>query len=291
MGNSFFLNFSPHKRRATTYSAFVQDNITLIDERLMLMLGSKFEHNDYTGFEMQPGARISWTPNEKQTVWGSITRAVRVPDRIEDDAVLTVAVVAGPTPIQWVGDRSTESEELIAYELGYRWIPKPNLSLDFAGFFNDYDNLITYDAASATNGNHAESYGFEAAVDWTIEDNWRVRGSYSWFTEDMHGVMPDTDDIDNPRNQFNVRSFLDITNDLEFNSALYYVDNVPGFEASAYFKLDMGLTWRPSDNVEFAVWGQNLLDDHRTQGFDATGGYDEASYIERGVYAQLTFRF
>jgi len=54
---------SPH-RHPQLFSAFVQDQITLVEDTLSLTLGSKFEHNDHTGFEVQPTARFLWTPGK-----------------------------------------------------------------------------------------------------------------------------------------------------------------------------------------------------------------------------------
>jgi iron complex outermembrane recepter protein len=119
-------------------------------ERLRLTLGSKFEHNDFSGFEFQPNVRLLWTLHERHTLWGSVSRAVRTPSRVEDDIrVNTTTVPAGtpgnpgplPTLLAVVGDRAFTSEELLAYELGYRLQPTDWLFLDLATFLHVYANL------------------------------------------------------------------------------------------------------------------------------------------------------
>ena len=40
-------------------SAFVQDEITLVPDRWRVTLGTKLEHHDFTGFEVQPNVRVA----------------------------------------------------------------------------------------------------------------------------------------------------------------------------------------------------------------------------------------
>ena len=63
---------------AATASAYLKGNRD-IELRLRFTLGSKFEHNDFTGFEYQPTARLLFTPTNKQSVWAAVSRAVHTP--------------------------------------------------------------------------------------------------------------------------------------------------------------------------------------------------------------------
>jgi len=297
---SFAVDFDPADRSTDKFSAFVQDTIHIIPERLALMLGSKFEENDYTGFEVQPSARFTWTPDPNHTVWGAFSRAVRTPSRTEDDVRFTLGVVPPPavpmpTPIILRGDRSVDSEELLAYELGYRVRPTDHLTFDFTGFYNDYENIVTV-APTANplvfefaNGGAVESYGFEAAGTWQPADNWRIQGGYT-FLKVQSNAAADSFEGTAPEQQFTVRSYLDITDDLEFNAAAYYVDNVPAHDVPGYIRLDAGFTWRPAPNVEFAVWGQNLLDGEHQEFLDASFSQVPIE-IERSFHARVSLRF
>jgi len=77
---------------------------------------------------------------------------------------------------------------------------------------------------------------------------------------------------------------------LALNSALYYVDNTPNQNAQAYFRLDLGMTWRPSENLELAIWGQNLLDPSHLE-FDESFTQSAPSEVQRGVFLQATVKF
>ncbi len=136
--NSFVLTFSPNERVDHLFSGFVEDQIELLPNRLSLSIGSKFEENDSTGFEIQPSVRLAWTPNLRQTGWAAVTRAVRTPNRFIEDARVRLAVIPNPqgplTILSLLGNRDVESENILAYELGYRYQPTPDVSLDVAPF-------------------------------------------------------------------------------------------------------------------------------------------------------------
>lgn len=82
---SFFLTFDPADQTEQLISSFLQDEITLVPDRLKMTLGSKFEYNTFTDFEVQPSARLLWKPADEQTLWASVSRAVRTPSISELD--------------------------------------------------------------------------------------------------------------------------------------------------------------------------------------------------------------
>lgn len=198
---SAYTVFVPEERTTHLYSAFLQDEIALVPERLSLILGSKFEHNDFSGFEIQPNVRMTWTPSDRQTVWGAVARAVRTPNRLEHDGELLALYVPPPflgdptlpTAVIRAPSSGFESEELVAYEIGYRVQPHRRLTLDVAAFYNVYDRLKTTDvqglSVTATNevlglllGNNlaGETYGVEITSRWQPTDWWRLEMTYSY---------------------------------------------------------------------------------------------------------------
>ncbi|HYB99854.1 MAG TPA: TonB-dependent receptor [Candidatus Limnocylindrales bacterium] len=294
------VEFDPSSRSLETFSGFLQDTITVIPERLFAMIGSKLEHNSFTGVEVQPSGRLWWTPDDRNTLWASISRPVRVPSRTERDSTLTLGFAdpgllidpAGPpagfiVPLQVVGDPDLKSEKVLAYELGHRIRITPELSLDTALFYNDYDDLIfvpkgTFGAWN--NDGTAETFGFELSAEWRILEPWRLAASYSFVEVEVHGPVLPQDQGNAPHHLVKARSHFDVTDDVELDTALYFVDQVPTVDADEYVRLDQGITWRATDNIELALWGQNLLQEtHR-----------EASptvQIERAIYLSATVQF
>jgi iron complex outermembrane receptor protein len=294
--DGYNLIFHPRDRTLTTYSAFVQDTITLAPGRLFAMIGSKFENNTYTDYEIQPSARLWWTPDERNTVWASVSRAVRVPSRSERDGMIVFGYIdsgllaGGPLsgdiiPLGVAGNPDLNAEELVAYEAGWRGLLADDFSLSLALFYNDYDDLIYVPSVIEpfNNDGTGETYGGEVSAAWQVADNWKLQGSYSYVNVLIHGPVLAVDEGNTPRNLVKLQSQLDITDDLEFNAGLYYVDSVPSQNVDSYIRLDIGLTWRPTANFELAVWGQNLLDPQHPE--------FSASEAPRSFYIMGTIRF
>ena len=199
----------PSSRTDQLFSSFIQDDITLIEDKFRWVIGSKFEHNDYTGYEVQPNTRLIWTPSKDQSVWGAVSRSVRTPSRAEHNVSTNVAVIPpgqaqNPSPlpilVQVRGSSNFQSEELIAYELGYRLRPIDRLTFDLAGYYNRYSNLrstndlpntppsLVSNAGSPyllstldlNNSLNADIYGVELALEWQPLDWWRIKGSYTY---------------------------------------------------------------------------------------------------------------
>ncbi len=284
------LSWMPETVRLPLYQAFVQDEISLAPERWRLVLGGKVEHNILTGLELEPTARLLWTPGAASTVWASFSRATRLPALFERDGDLTAAAFQPPaSPPVWVklrGDPEVDEEKLLAYELGYRVQPLDSLSIDIATFYNVYHDLIAFAprepifqatpapphillASVESNSQNAQTYGAEISVQWRVLPNWRLLGSYSGLR--MH-VRPDPAiEGESPRQQAQLRSYLDLPGRIEFNASIAYVDAltvVPVTTAvriPAYVRLDLGVTWRANDSWQLGVWGENLLDSRHAE--------------------------
>ncbi len=298
----------PNERTLDLYSAFVQDEFTLVPERLRLTVGSKFEHNDFTGLEVQPSGRLLWTPSERQTFWGSVARAVRTPSRAEEDITLNqvqqVEVAPGisvfvPTTIH--GSSQFGSEEVLAYELGYRAQPHPKVSVDVAAFYNVYDHLRSVEQTAQTQfiaGNKlfGETYGLEAAGTWEVMNWWRLKPAYTFLDMQLHKRADSTDlnserdEGKNPAHQFTLRSSMDLPHDISLDCMVRYVDHLPALNIDSYVGLDVRLGWRPTKHLELALVGQNLLQEQHAE-FRPSFIRTQQAEIERGVYVKAIFRF
>ena len=82
LGPGYGIVYAPPSRTDVLLSTFFQDQVK-ITERSLFTFGSKFEHNDYTGFEFEPSAQLVWNPTARQSVWLSAARAIRQPDAID----------------------------------------------------------------------------------------------------------------------------------------------------------------------------------------------------------------
>jgi len=314
MTTNFGLFFGDPSRSVNVYSAFVQDEITLVRDRLRLTLGSKFEHNDFTGFEVQPSARLAWTPNHNHTLWAAVSRAVSTPSRSEDDVRLIrppVEIAPGFSayPVT-LGNSSLESESLLAYELGYRVWPHERVTIDAVAFYNDYDNLLTvalgppppfalplppltFNAASSLT---AKSYGAELAAQIRVTDWWRLRASYAYLYLDVNPNAPDPAGVEQlyenneAQNRVSIQSQMDLPGNLRLDAGMHYVGELGTPGIGRYVVLNVGLAWRPCKNTELSIVGTDLLDDRHPEAAPISNPSPVAE-VPRGVFGKLTIRF
>ena len=299
------LGFVPSERADDLFSYFVQDEVTLLED-LWLTLGSKFSHNDYTGFEYQPTARLLWAVDDRHSVWGSVSRAIRSPSRAADDLQLNSSGLPGlPFGVTGLlqGNRRVVSEELLAFEFGVRGQPEDWLSWDLATYYHDYENLIGLQAGapfldpsvpgivapfSFAQAEDAHAYGAELSVSLLMSSVWRVHANYSLLR--MESATNPLTEGSSPRNQLYVQTSWDLTPTLELDVAWRYTDELSAQLVPAYNAMDIRLAWTPCDNFEWAVVGRNLLDQQRFEfGSDPFLG-TIATEVEREVYTMVTIR-
>jgi iron complex outermembrane recepter protein len=319
ISSSYLARLNPSSRDVQLFSGFVQDEMMLVDETLWLTLGSKFEHNDYTGFEGQPTAKLMWAPSARQRVWASVSRAVRIPSRGESAANLHQLTVPPsqqtfnlPVAVIINGNPNFRSEVLLAYELGYRFTFDNTASLDLTAFYNDYDelrgaNIQNSKVINTPSGSHIEqnfiidnkykghTYGVEMAAVWQMNDWWRWDASYSFLNMNIAGSENSIGS--SPHHKISLRAGLNPLKDVNFDVWLRYTSdakafswtNGKSFHVPDYVTMDIRVAWQPLKSMELSLTGQNLLDSQHLE-------YVEESYacpveISRGIYGKLTWQF
>ena len=314
------VRFTPPVLDQTLYSGFLQDEI-LLASNVSLTIGSKLEHNDYTGFETEPSGRIRWNLTPDQLVWAAVSRAVRTPSRYDHDLVVPSGLVDAPPPYQFPtaylqGNPNFESETLIAYEVGYRAVLGPKLAGSLSAFYNDYQNLRSTSLTPATatypfpypvvfeNNLEGDTYGFELSASYQALEWWRLHLGYDLLRENIHVRAGATDatgatnETADPQQQVALRSSMDLPRGITFDARLRWVDTVwinngPTGGAivgivPSYFGLDSRLAWQVSRKLELSVTGQNLLHDgHPEYGFPSPA----REQIVRSVFARITWGY
>ena len=305
--NTLNVSLVPAQRTLNLFSAFLQDEISIVPDRAGVTLGSKFEHNDFTGFEVQPSVRGWWVPAKGQTLWASVSRAVRTPSRAESDVRINPAppVPLPPGSITLFGNPEMSAEEVIAYEIGYRVQPVERLTFDVAAFYNEYEQLRTIERVRpgpvspsvAWNNLTGETYGAELSATAQPFERWRLQGSYSFLEIHLHRSRRSTDvsseaagEGSSPHHQIAVRSLLDLGWNVQFDSTFRYVDALPAPGIPSYLAVDLRLAWSPRKNLEIALVGQNLLDDRHPE-FAPTFIGTERTEVERSILATVKWGF
>jgi len=293
------------------FSAFVQDEYQLVPERLTLSAGAKVEHNDLTGFEIQPSIRAVFNPAENQTVWAAVSRALRTPSALEGRDVFAIGF-GGPAPGPGgglflpvlVGNRQLDSEVLWAYELGYRIQPHRRLSLELAVYYHRYRDLILFADPGRimpgvpfgvielpwSNLLSAETYGGGGSVKLTPTEAWRLTATYTLLVAQVWGpANADSAGAEgsSPRHKFILRSAHDLTKRASFDAQLRCVGKIQ--LAPAYTTADVRLSYRLTDQLELALVGQNLLERRHPEQVAPLLAVN--AEVPRGFYGKFTWRF
>ncbi len=288
-----YIDFDPEFQRIWSARAFVQGEIGIESLDSTLILGIQVEESNFDDLQIQPNVRWLWRVAENTSVWTSVARAVRSPS-IEEKDIIQYFDPSDPEPF-FIGNDDFEAEELLAYELGVRTRIDEKVTVDLAAFYNDYDNLQTFEDPDGTiltygNEGRAIARGFEAGIDYDLFENLRLRGTYTYFEMDFEASADslEVDSIDArddlvPVHHAGLRAYYDIGDSWNLDGAVYYVDRLPYFDVDSYVRVDMRLAWRPRPGTEFSVGVQNATDPSHPE-----AGPIE---IERAVYFGLRTSF
>ncbi|MCP4267152.1 MAG: TonB-dependent receptor [Candidatus Brocadiaceae bacterium] len=312
--NSANVSNTRKHRHAPLYSTFFQDEITLIEDNLKLILGTKFANNDYSGSEIMPNARLLWTPDKQNTVWASVSRAVKTPTRVQHDLnelyLSRLATAPLPTFLIAKGDKDTRPEDLVAYEIGYRFNPAEDASVDITAFYNNYKDLGTgelgildltnspsylFFPSVSDNRMTGDTYGVEVSVQWKALEWWQLHATYTYLDMQLHAlgedsVEPENQENQSPENQATFRSLMSLPKNLEFDTTVRYVDHIKQFNINSYAETDLRIGWKPKEGLDLSISGRNLLDNAHAEFEDSTFGAP-SSDIERSVHLKVTWSF
>ncbi len=313
--NTFSLEFTPNGSRFyTNASAFFQDTYSIIPNELEFTFGSKFEVTEFAGFQWEPNMRLAWAPDSKQRVWGAISRAARIPSRLDDSPGgrirLGVVPLADGTPLEisLFSDPDEQAEISWTYEIGYRVQPTEKILVDIAGFYSQHDDLFSTATGTAFvetspqpthivspifsgHGNEAQTIGLETAIKWEVFDYWKLNAAFTYLNIDFSPDSNDTEGND-PKFQFNFRSYLDLSHNFEFDTMVYFVDELTNQDVPRYTRVDLRLGWRPDKNLELSLVGQNLQDDQHPEFREGRNVNITASTeTPRSFYGKATWRY
>jgi len=303
-------------------TGFFQDDITLVDRKLSLSAGSKVLRTNFTGFELEPSARLMWTPTDKHTFWASVTHAVRTPSQAEEDFYLSSYLgPAGGLPLfaRFNANPDFAPEKLNGYELGYRTLLGKNVFIDLAGFWNHYHDLFSQDLAGPITTESTlpfpepapppfhilipaqfrnDLYGFttggEIGPEWRPTQFWRLRASYSYLNMNLSkapgtalGGTPASVEGASPRHEIDAQSSFDLPKKLQLDLVYRYVSALPAVSAPAYSTGDARIAWRFVSNLELSVAGRDLFQPYHVEYAADPGG---PVAIRRSVFASLAWR-
>jgi iron complex outermembrane receptor protein len=302
----------PSSRTTNLFSTFLQDEIDL-GHSVWFTLGSKVEHNAYTGFEFEPSAKLLWQPTPRQAVWISAARAIVQTSRIEANLLVDLAVFSIPGGgfgvAQAQGNPNSLAQQLYDFEGGYRAQVNKQFSFDIAGFSGSYRNIagavpgasyFTTDEGPPhvvlplifEYGANAQTYGAEAFGTWAVSRRWKMSPSVSAIHLRGNNTYLVEDEDSTPQIQTQIRSSLDLTSRLDWDVAWWHIGRLrDGGDGAvpAYNRVDTRLAWRFGEFTEISVVGQNLLTHLHAEFHDDFGLY--RTLVERSVFGKIAWHF
>ena len=310
MSNTSALIFTPANVNYQNVSVFVQDDIALSPNKLRLTLGSKLEKTYYGGTQLQPNARILWTPDSTNSVWAAVSQAARSPTPLELNASAAQGTFRPAPPIlaqvRALGDPNLAAERVTAMEIGYRTQWSSRFSSDIAAFSNRYTNLIilkrgTFNFATLTqplffvNSTQAlTTRGLELSADWNILDWMRLSGTYTYLDIPTfeNAAIPDPAGH-SPRHRGSLRARMDLNKRSKLDLMLRYVGDISSATGpvSAYTAFDARYAYAPRPGLEYSLVAQNLFSPSHMEWRDATPFFPVPSEIPRSIYAKVTWSY
>jgi len=305
---------------------FLQDDLTLVRDRLILTLGSKLEEGSLAGFQVQPSARLLWAPDARQSIWGAVSRAVVAPALQERAIVvpLNVGTVDGlPETATITGSASFKPESVKAFEAGYRRRFRKGLSLDLAGFYNRNNRLTAIAVSQYTivptpephvtislpyvNGFDAHSFGMEALLSWKVRPGLSFRISETCEAAHTFQRLPGSvyivDSFSTPRNnvfgsaswefrpKWSADAFINHLGAISTPPVLATgVSLQAGDYAPAYTRLDLHVSHAIGHGFDLTAGGTNLLTPRHIEFFDGTD-LIYPNYIPRSLFLRARWSF
>jgi len=309
------LTFTPETRTDRLLTAFLQDDVELIENRLTLSLGSKFLRTNFTPLQLEPSARLLWTPTATQTIWAAFTHALRTPSDAEENFTLLGYIGTNqglPFFARFNPNPNFRSEELNGYELGYRRLLGAKVYLDLALFYNHYSDLLSEDITGAPvlennpqpphyllpadfgNGLLGTTRGIEIAPEWKPTKSWRLSASYSFLQMQLKR-SPNSLDVgtgpiiegSSPRHQVGASSNFDFGKRFSVDLTYRFISALPKEAVEAYSSADAHFSWQLAEHFQLSVVGQNLLQPHHDE---SAGDPGPLVGIKRSVYGQIAWK-
>jgi iron complex outermembrane recepter protein len=316
--------FNPSAVNYTNYSAFAQDEVSLLRDRVYLTFGARLEHNPFTHWGVEPSSSLLWLINRHHSLWASAARALRTPSFVERSIVSPLMIIPAspqtgglPLQVETRGNPLVRDENVLDYQVGYRGDLARSLSFSVSMYRDRYRHFRSVSVGAPTfrmqpvpsllavsnftNYGEGDSRGVETTLGWQCRKNWKLEGSHTYASLRISPIAAaplNTKIIDAfapPRNQWTLRSSWNLTSTLDADVSTFWTGHTfsPSFigtvDAPAYARVDVRIAYQAGERWTLSVTGQNLLTPRHVEGLPETlTGY---SYVTRAVTVKSVWRF
>jgi iron complex outermembrane receptor protein len=290
--NDDIISVTKDNENTQLYSLFASDRWTLINDKLWLTLAGRLDKHTYSNAELQPSLRLSWQANEKNSFWTAISKAVRLPSILENEAITSLGVSnpytsLNPFPfhVRLSVDPGTDydNEEVRSIELGHRLALSSSSSLDTTIFYNDYENLRNFGInavnpmvypveinVSFDNSGAGQNKGFETTFNWAWSKDLDFKLNYSYSSNNFP-VLPQVTAA--PEQIVTLQSEWRPRSDVSILGAVRFVDEVAVFSSTtldysdtkSFTAVDIDVNWNVTKSLTLSAHGRNLFTSSHTE--------------------------
>jgi iron complex outermembrane recepter protein len=291
------IRFNPETRTHPVVNVFAQDEFALLPGRAFVTAGIKYEHNAFSGGDLQPNVRMRLMLPNSQMLWGAVSHAVRRPTRTDAD----IELFSPGGALLLRGGDDFESEHLIATEVGYRVRPAAALSFDATVFVHEFTDLRSQEAPvtgsapiTLANTLDGQSHGIELGINVQPVDWWRTHVGATWLDTSIErssgsrDITAGASEMNDPGYFMGLRSSIDLPRDVELDVVLRAIDDLPNPPVPAYAEMTVRLGWRVTPRSDVWIVGRDILHDRHPELGAAAPRRVE---FERGFRVGTTFRF
>ncbi|MDZ7856043.1 TonB-dependent receptor [Sphaerotilus sp.] len=305
--------FTPARRRLLDWRLFAQDRWVGFDDRLSVVGGLRVDHTYFAGTRSQPSLAVAWKQTPDTTLWSSLSRAIRVPSRGEEDADLAVAVIppgraGNPLPIllRSGSGAPTLVESVEALQAGLRSRVDERLALDATVFRQVYDPLSFHysvpvnpqvvmaqnpyiDASLDRVAGRAVVRGVELSADWRPLPSLRQQLGYTWLSTEVPETVSRNGNAlsQSPKHLLTLRLSYDVSPHLSVDAWARYIGSRGQDPASPSYLparkvLDLSARWSVARNVVLSARAYNLGGPRRVE-IHPDIGYSKPVEVAPGV--------
>ena len=173
------------KDDVTYYALFIQDELPLFGDRLLLTPGVRWDDHESFGSEVSPRIYALWKVTEQINLKAGYGHAFRAPTVKQ----VSEGYYSTSGPHTFLGNPDVKPETSDAYEAGVEYFGK-NIFARVMGFYNEIDDLIAWNQIGgtpgsriyeATNVDEAETKGVETEVGVTLPYGFDVSLNYTYL--------------------------------------------------------------------------------------------------------------
>ena len=289
-GNQLAVNGSKlSKLDRYSWAIFAEDNWTIVDP-FVLTTSLRLDQDEKFGDHLSPKVYGVWTLNDEWIVKGGVSTGYKTPALRATVAEWGQVTGGGQSNGVIVGNPDLKPEKSINYEISANWDNNVNLNAGFTIFNSEFKDKITevrvcdggagsaacpwlgenFDFVSLReNVDKANMRGIEATFGWKINDDVKLNANYTLTdTEQKSGVNKGKPLNEMPKHMFNTTVDWQATDTVGVWGRVNYRSKTSEYLSRttmakgkpAYGMMDVGLNYKPTDQIQVNAGVYNLLD-------------------------------